>query len=220
MSVGGSNTLAKGGKDALLKFGNGFASAEAVTFQNTGDTVTYNAHGLLAGQIVRFATVVTTTTITSATDYYVVNPLTNTFQVSLTPGGSAVAVDADGTGTMSEGFQTLALLKEFSIALESGAIDITNNDSSQWKELLDAAGISSASISASGVGQYGVTFDVVKGLFLNRTIRNWRLFVDGSTKYFSGCFRLASLELSQPHDDAQTFSASLESNGAISYTSS
>jgi hypothetical protein len=39
------------------------------------------------------------------TPYYVVNATTDTFQLSLTAGGSAIALTTDGTGTMI--YQTL-----------------------------------------------------------------------------------------------------------------
>jgi Carbohydrate binding domain len=71
----------------------------ACTFQDTGDTVTSNGHGMSNGDIVVFNTVVTTTGISAATPYYVVGAATNTFQVATTLGGSALALTTIGTGT-------------------------------------------------------------------------------------------------------------------------
>jgi hypothetical protein len=69
------------------------------TFQVTPNTVTYNNHGLRAGDEIIFKTVTTTTGISANTKYYVVNPTTNTFQVALTVGGAAIdLLTADGTG--------------------------------------------------------------------------------------------------------------------------
>lgn len=71
-----------------------------VTFQDAGDTVTKNGHGLTNGVIVRFSGIVNTTGISVNTDYYVVNVTANTFQLALTPGGAALPLTTNGTGTM------------------------------------------------------------------------------------------------------------------------
>lgn len=71
-----------------------------VTFTDAGDIVTKTAHGLSNGSIVRFSGIVNTTGISTATDYYVVNAAANTFQLALTPGGAAIALTTNGTGTM------------------------------------------------------------------------------------------------------------------------
>lgn len=80
--------------------------SKAVTFQDTGDTVTLAAHGFANGNQVRFLTIVSTTGISPNTWYYVINQTTNTFQLSLTYNwttlsGTAIALTTDGTGTMS-----------------------------------------------------------------------------------------------------------------------
>jgi hypothetical protein len=73
----------------------------AVTFQDAGDTVTQTAHGLVNGTPISFDTIVTTTGITINTPYYVISTAANTFQVSLTAGGTAVALTTNGSGTLS-----------------------------------------------------------------------------------------------------------------------
>lgn len=77
-------------------------AVKAVTFTDAGDLVGLAAHGLVAGQKVVFDTVVTTTGVTAGTEYFVIaaNNTTNSFQVSATSGGAAVALTTDGTGTM------------------------------------------------------------------------------------------------------------------------
>jgi len=72
----------------------------AVTFQGTGDTVTYANHGYVTGYPLKFKTIVTTTGITTNTTYYVKNPQTNTFQLSATPGGDVINLTNNGTGTL------------------------------------------------------------------------------------------------------------------------
>jgi hypothetical protein len=79
--------------------GPGVSDAVAVTFQDTGDTVTLTAHGLANDTPISFATIVTTTGIATWTTYYVVNATADTFQVADTVGGAARALTTDGSGT-------------------------------------------------------------------------------------------------------------------------
>ena len=69
-----------------------------VTFQDTGDTVTRTAHGYTDGMTVSFSSITTTTGIVASQIYYVVNATANTFQVSATSGGAALALTTDGSG--------------------------------------------------------------------------------------------------------------------------
>lgn len=72
----------------------------SVTFQDTGDTVTLNNHGLTANDVVVFTVITSTTGISINTTYYVVNPTTNTFQLATSAGGAALPLTTNGTGTM------------------------------------------------------------------------------------------------------------------------
>jgi TP901-1 family phage major tail protein len=205
-----------GGKDFLLKMGNG--ATGAVTFQDSGDTVTKSAHGLLAGDIVSFSDITTTTGIVEDTEYYVVNPSTNTFQVAATEGGSALTLTTDGTGTLSEGFRTVGGLRSTSMAVNAEAIDVTNQGSNQWKELLDGAGIKSVSISGSGVFEQDSRLARLRANCLNQTLTSFRVVEHASGDYFQGSFKITSLERAGDYNNEQTWSISLESSGAVAYT--
>jgi hypothetical protein len=67
----------------------------SVTCQNSGDTITKSSHGIANGTLISLADF---SGGIAEGEYYVISTATNTFQVSLTSGGSAVAVTADGTG--------------------------------------------------------------------------------------------------------------------------
>lgn len=56
-----------------------------------------NSHGLIAGETVNFRSLVGGAGISTATTYYVINPTTNNFQISLTSGGAAVNFTTDIT---------------------------------------------------------------------------------------------------------------------------
>lgn len=72
----------------------------AISFQDAGDTVTKVSHGIVDGTKVSFPTIVDTTGISIHTQYFVINAAQDTFQLSLTLGGEAIALTTDGTGTM------------------------------------------------------------------------------------------------------------------------
>lgn len=77
-----------------------FAESDAVTFQDAGDTVTLNSHGLQNGDTISFTSITSTTGISTNTLYYVISAATNTFQVSSSLGGAALPLTTNGSGTL------------------------------------------------------------------------------------------------------------------------
>jgi len=68
------------------------------TFQEAGDTVTKNGHGLQNGDRVMFKGSSIPAAVNTFTTYYVVFKADNTFKVSLTLGGAAIEFATDGSG--------------------------------------------------------------------------------------------------------------------------
>ena len=64
------------------------------------DEIIDNAHGLLAGEIVRFKGLSLPGGLVQSTRYYVIDVTTNRFRVSLTAGGVAVNLTSAGSGAM------------------------------------------------------------------------------------------------------------------------
>lgn len=73
---------------------------------NTGtDFLTVTAHGCANNDFVQFTTSGTLPApLALATNYYVINKTTNTFQVALTSGGSAIDITTAGSGTQTCAF--------------------------------------------------------------------------------------------------------------------
>lgn len=94
------NTTGASKSIILRVYKNPTLATAAVTFTDPGDIVTLVAHGYVNGDLVSFATIVATTGISINTNYYVVGAAANTFQVSLTSGGPAIALTTNGTGTI------------------------------------------------------------------------------------------------------------------------
>jgi hypothetical protein len=80
--------------------GTNISSSRSVTFQDTGDTVTLNNHGIPNSTRVSFTAITSGIGLTLKTIYYVVNTQTNTFQVSDTVGGAAKTLTNNASGTL------------------------------------------------------------------------------------------------------------------------
>lgn len=210
-----TTSTAQGGKDFLLKLGNGFSGA--VTFTDAGDLVGATAHGLINGDTVSFSVITDTTGIVIDTVYYVVSATADTFQVALTAGGSAIVLTTNGTGTADETFQLVGGLRSTTFTLNAEEIDVTNQDSSQWKEVLSGAGIKSVSISGSGIFKDEITFKKCRTIMLAQTLRNWKVCVNTAGDYWMGCFKLTSLEQAGDYNNESSYSLSLSGSGAVAY---
>ena len=95
--------------------GTGITNSRAVTLTDAGDLVTLVGHGLPNGKRVSFNSITTTTGIAIYNLYYVVNATTDTFQLSLTQGGTPIALTNNGTGTII--YQTLVIAIEPNVSV-------------------------------------------------------------------------------------------------------
>ena len=71
-----------------------------VTLTDAGDLVERTAHGYSNGMRVQFYRIVTTTGLTEAQSYFVVNATANNFQVAATEGGAALALTTNGSASL------------------------------------------------------------------------------------------------------------------------
>lgn len=206
-----------GGKLIILRAKNG--KSGAVTFENAGDTVTLNGHGLKAGDEVSFSGVAPACGVTNGTHYFVVNPTTNTFQLALTKGGAGITITADATGTLVDTFGILGGLRSKSIALNAEEIDVTNHDSNEWKTLLDTSGIRSAAISAGLV--YVESDTVIKNLeskFLANEIVPLEIYISDTGSKIEGNFKLTEFTVEGDYNAEGSLSLSASSSGACTVT--
>jgi hypothetical protein len=97
--------------------GSPLTTATACTFTDAGDLVTKTAHGLSNGDLVSFASIVTTTGVIIKTTYYVINATADTFQVSLTLGGAAINLVTNGTGTMKYDCKVVSIVANTSVTV-------------------------------------------------------------------------------------------------------
>lgn len=122
----------------------------------------------------------------------------------------------DGGGT--EAFTTIAGIRAKTIALNARAVDGTSGESpSAWRELIAGAGVKSASVSGAGVFKDAASDATIQSLFFAQTARNFQLVIP-AFGILQGSFLIDALEYAGDHDGEATFSISLASAGAITFT--
>lgn len=101
VTVSGSTiTLIVDGATGAWKRTTDTIQTNAVTFSDTNDTVTLNAHGLTEDQKIKFTSITSTTGITTGVVYYVREPTLNTFKLSTSRGGATINLVTNGSGTI------------------------------------------------------------------------------------------------------------------------
>ena len=120
--------------------------------------------------------------------------------------------------TVAGVFVSVAGLRNRNLSLNARPVDITNADSvNGWREILEGAGIKSASLSGTGVFRDDAADETVRGYFFNGSIRNWQLIVPGFG-IIQGAFQITALEYAGEYDGEVTYSLALESAGQPGFT--
>ena len=120
----------------------------------------------------------------------------------------------DGAG----GFVTVAGLRARRIAFNAETVDVTHAESAgRWRELLAGAGVRRASVSGSGVFKDDASDTLVRQVFFEGTIRDWRIAVPDFA-IFEGPFQVVSLDYRGDHAGEVAFELALESAGEIAFT--
>lgn len=120
-------------------------------------------------------------------------------------------------GTPTEAFTTVAGLNTTSLTINNETVDVTTKDDEGWRKLLAGASFRTMSVSGNGIIQDATNKETLVNNAINGTINNYQLvFADGAQ--FEGAFQVTSVELSGEHNGALTYSVSLESSDAITFS--
>jgi len=123
-------------------------------------------------------------------------------------------LDAARSGT----FSSVAGLRARRISLNAGSVDVTTSDSpGRWREILEAAGTRSASLSGSGLFKDAASDAAVRSLFFDGLIRPWQAVIP-DFGIIEGDFQVTALEYAGRHDGEVTYELALESAGALTFT--
>lgn len=115
-------------------------------------------------------------------------------------------------------FVTIAGLRTRRLALDAESVDITHSESAgRWRELLDGAGVKRASVTGSGIFKDAASDALARQIFFDGLIRNWQVILpDFGT--ITGLFQVSGLDYRGEHSGEMTFEMSLQSAGALAFT--
>lgn len=122
-----------------------------------------------------------------------------------------------GDGATSETFTSIGALRTTGITVNQQAIDVTTKNSNDWMTLLADNGIRSVSISGDGIFEDAAIEETLRGYAQDNSLNNYEL-VSGNGDKWSGSFKITSFSRGGNYDGAETFSVSLESSGAVTFT--
>lgn len=123
----------------------------------------------------------------------------------------------EGNGADPEVFAVVGGFTSNNFSINSETVDVTTKSSNGWRTLLNQGGISSISISGSGVVENDQAQKNLTSRVLTRQIHNYQIQVPGVGD-FTGPFAVASFSANGDHSGAETFDVSLESAGEITFT--
>lgn len=122
-----------------------------------------------------------------------------------------------GDGGSPESFTTIGGLRSNEIQLNDEAVDTTNKDSSGNRELLANGGIHSMTISGSGVFTDAASEETLRTKMNATSFANYQFVIPDFGTY-EGAFMVESLSYAGEYNGEVTYSVTLQSSGAITYT--
>ena len=119
-----------------------------------------------------------------------------------------------GTGG---GAVVITQCRTLSFTVNHQPVEITNKDSAGWQTFLENAGTKGAQIQFEGLVDNTAVFESFHSDCQTGTIASYRL-VYGDGDVLEGAFHPANLQVSGGFDNEQTFTATLNSSGALTFT--
>jgi TP901-1 family phage major tail protein len=213
--MGTCNTTQKemGGKSLRIKL------CKELTYTTNGTTADINTsvpHGLKVGDLWKPKAVGTATNLLTTKFYYVKAIIdTDTFQVSLNKAAVIIIPDAAIVSQLSDGFAAIGGIRSKSFSVSSEEIDITSEDSDEWKTILDKAGVRSVAFSGSGIYSNYENVKSVRASFFANEMVCLVLLETETELVWSGCFKISSVEISGDYNAESSLSLSGSSSGPV-----
>ena len=168
-----------------------------VTFTDSTDTVNRTSHGYTNGMRVQFFNITTTTGIVNSQFYFVINATADTFQVSATVGGSAIALTNDGTGQLLPyRIATVTITPQGGSNLTNVNLFVKHNQSglqsysTGWLDLAFAA----STITTLTIGS-DATSPAIRHNYLERIRLNQLGSITSFSQLFANLFQLKNIEI-------------------------
>jgi TP901-1 family phage major tail protein len=113
-------------------------------------------------------------------------------------------------------YTTVGGLRSTSITMNDEPVDVTNKDSSAVRTLLAQGGVSSFTVSGSGVFTDAASEATLRAAFNAASFSSFQIVVPELGTY-TGTFMIASLEYAGEYNGEVTYSVTLESSGAVTF---
>lgn len=117
--------------------------------------------------------------------------------------------------TSGSTYTTIGGLRAKTMTFNAEGIDVTNHSSSQWRTMLDGAGIRSMTISGQGVFNTDATLTTLRQAAVAQTLTNFQIVDDDSGDTFQAAFKVTSFERAGEYNGEMTWSTTLESSGEV-----
>ena len=122
-----------------------------------------------------------------------------------------------GNGGGPEVFTTVGGLRTTSFTHNNQTVDTSNKDSGAWRTLLENAGVRSITISGTGVFTNVASEETIRSIAMNNQIKNYQMTF-GNGDSMTGAFQITSYQRAGNYNNEETYSISLASAGAITFT--
>lgn len=116
-------------------------------------------------------------------------------------------------------WNTVGGLRAKSLSINNNPVDITNDGSAGFRELLPAGGVQSFEMTGNGVFTKATADAALFTAALNRTTVYARI-ISGAGDKFIGSFVVTSYQRTGNFDNAEQFTVTLQSTGTLIYQSS
>lgn len=121
-----------------------------------------------------------------------------------------------GNGATTESFVTIGGLQTTKSTINNNPVDVSD-DSSAWQKLHSSAGIQSMDLSGDGITKADVSLVSIRAASMARTPIDIQLVGENGDTY-EGSYAIVTFAETGAYNDAQKFSLSLKSSGAIAFT--
>jgi len=196
------------------------ATGITATFTNATELVTVAGHTFTAGAPIFLTNAggALPAELTARQVYYVGNIAGNDFTLHLTKdagvaGSGTVTFTDDGTGvSTAQALITVAGMRSTGFVINGDEVDVTNKDSGGWRELLEGGGMTSMTITGSGVFQDNSNLADLRVSAANKTLDTYSLTFESGDEYY-GLFQVTNVQQDGEFNGEVTYAATLESSG-------
>lgn len=186
------------------------------TGYNVADEITLSDGSVVQVDVVDVGGEVLEFTITTASNTTHTNGATLT-QASVAPTGGTGFTLTPGTANEIAAYVAIATARGTDLTYAIDAVDVTHKGSNGYRTLIEDAGVRAVSISVEGVYENSDVEKQLVAVAHNGTFANYEI-ASQSGEVWSGPFQITNYARGGTYNGEETFSASFESAGPITFT--